>query len=55
MMRENASKFAKTKAHKEIRLARKLRELERKRMKDNIDKYHYEIKDNNVVKIQGGI
>ena len=55
MREENATKYAQTKRNKERRLARKLKELERKRLKDSIDKYHYEIKDGFVIKVKGGI
>lgn len=55
MIRENENKHAKTKSHKAIRLARKFRDLERKRLKDNLDKFHYEIQDNDIIKVKENI
>jgi citrate lyase alpha subunit len=52
---DNTAKYAKTQKNKDRRLARKLKEMERKRLKDNMSSYHYEIKDGNIIKIQGGI
>ena len=55
MIRENDNRNARTKANKDRRLARKLKEMERKRLKDNIDKFHYETKDGQIIKVKGGI
>ena len=50
--RDNSAKTAKTKATKERRLMRRLKEMERKRLKDNVKAYHYEIKENLILKIK---
>ena len=50
----NQTKVAKTRVRKEIRLARKLKEMEKKRLKDNVKAFHYEIKENFIVKVKNG-
>ena len=55
MKEANAAKYAKTQKNKDRRLARKLKEAEKKRLKDGITKYRYEIQDNNIVRVFGGI
>lgn len=55
MREKNLAKIHKTKAAKERRLMRKLKEMEKKRLKDNMDTYHYEIENNNIIKVEGGL
>ena len=50
--RDNATKVAKTKAAKERRMARRLKAMEKKRLKDGAKTFHYEIKENFIIRVK---
>lgn len=52
---DNTTKIERTKRNKARRLARKLKDMERKRLKDGFDKFHYSINDGNIIKVKNGI
>jgi hypothetical protein len=40
---------------KRIRVQRRAKEEEKNKLKKNIETFHYEVKDENLIKVKGGI
>lgn len=50
--RDNMVKVNNTRVMKERRMARRLKAMEKKRLKDGAKAYHYEIKENFIVRVK---